>query len=73
MPQHPFHNGWMVGRDEALAAWPRTPEVIREQLAEYYGMISHMDEQIGRILQALKASGEYTTLPTTPGRVALAT
>ncbi len=58
MPQHPFHNGWMTGRDEALAAWPRTPEVIREQLAEYYGMISHMDAQISRILQVLEITGE---------------
>ncbi len=32
MPVHPFHNGWMTGRDEQLAAWPRRPEVIREQL-----------------------------------------
>ncbi len=57
MPQHPFHNGWMVGRDEALAGWPRTPEVIRSQLGEYYGMISHLDEQVGRVLAALEQSG----------------
>jgi len=57
MPQHPFHNGWMTGRDEKLAPWPRTESVISDQLAEYYGMITHMDEQIGRILDALEASG----------------
>ncbi|MFP6769833.1 MAG: sulfatase-like hydrolase/transferase [Planctomycetaceae bacterium] len=57
MPQHPFHNGWMVGRDEALAAWPRTPAVIRSQLGEYYGMISHLDEQVGRVLKVLEESG----------------
>jgi arylsulfatase A-like enzyme len=57
MPQHPFFNGWMTGRDETLAAWPRDPRVIREQLAEYYGMIEHMDAQIGRILGALERSG----------------
>ena len=57
MPQHPFHNGWMTGRDETLAAWPRTPEVISDQLAEYYGMISHLDEQIGRILDELEQQG----------------
>lgn len=56
-PQHPFFNGWMTGRDEALAAWPRTPEVVQQQLAEYYGMITHMDAQIGRILKALEATG----------------
>lgn len=53
MRLHPFHNGWMNGRDEKLAAWPRDPEVIRDQLAEYYGMISHLDEQVGRILECL--------------------
>ncbi len=58
MPQHPFHNGWMVGRDEKLAAWPRTESVISDQLAEYYGMITHMDAQIGRILETLRASGD---------------
>jgi len=57
MGLHPFHNGWMRGRDEQLAAWPRTAEVVSDQLAEYYGMISHLDEQVGRILAALEASG----------------
>ncbi|MEQ8853262.1 sulfatase-like hydrolase/transferase [Gimesia sp.] len=57
MPQHPFNNGWMTGRDEALAGWPRQPEVVREQLTEYYAMITHMDSQIGRILKILKAQG----------------
>ncbi len=57
MPQHPFDNGWMVGRDEYLAAWPRTEEVVRDQLAEYYGLITHLDAQVGRILAALEARG----------------
>ncbi len=57
MPQHPFHNGWMVGRDEKLAGWPRTKEVISDQLCEYYGLITHLDAQIGRILAALEATG----------------
>jgi arylsulfatase A-like enzyme len=45
------------GRDENLGAWPRTEAMIRDQLAEYYGLITHMDEQIGRILAALKQAG----------------
>ena len=57
MPQHPFHNGWMTGRDEALAPWPRTRDVISDQLCEYYGLITHMDEQIGRVMDALERSG----------------
>ncbi|HUV64368.1 MAG TPA: sulfatase-like hydrolase/transferase [Sedimentisphaerales bacterium] len=56
MPQHPFDNGHMTGRDESLAAWPRTEDVVRDQLAEYYGLVTHLDEHIGRVLKALKES-----------------
>lgn len=59
LPQFPFDNGHMTKcRDENLAAWPRTEPVILDQLAEYYGMITHMDGQIGRILKVLKDSGQ---------------
>jgi arylsulfatase A-like enzyme len=58
LPQHPFDNGMLVLRDENLAPWPRTEAVIRDQLAEYYGAITHMDGQIGRILEALKETGQ---------------
>ena len=58
MPQHPFDHGVLNVRDENLAAWPRTPEVIRDQLAEYYGLITHLDEQVGRILAALEENGQ---------------
>jgi arylsulfatase A-like enzyme len=59
LPQLPFDNGMMNGsRDENLGAWPRTEAMIRDQLAEYYGLITHLDEQIGRILGALKQSGQ---------------
>ncbi len=59
LPQLPFDNGMMQNlRDENLAAWPRTEKVVRDQLAEYYGLITHMDEQIGRILSALERSGQ---------------
>jgi len=58
-PQLGFDNGMMRGgRDENLAAWPRSEGVIRDQLAEYYGLITHMDEQIGRILAALRETGQ---------------
>jgi len=46
------------GRDENLGAWPRTETMIRDQLAEYYGLITHMDEQVGRILKALRQTGQ---------------
>ncbi len=60
MPQHPFDNGFVTsaGRDEGLAPWPRTKGVISDQLCEYYGLITHLDQQIGRIMNALKASGQ---------------
>ena len=44
-------------RDENLAATPRDPEEVRGHLADYYGMISHLDDGIGRILAHLERSG----------------
>jgi arylsulfatase A-like enzyme len=59
LPQLPFDNGMMNGgRDENLGAWPRTEAMIRDQLAEYYGLITHLDEQVGRILAALERTGQ---------------
>ncbi len=46
-------------RDEVLAPYPRTVEDTKEQLLEYYAMISHIDEEVGKVLQALKDSGHY--------------
>jgi arylsulfatase A-like enzyme len=60
MPQHSFDNGQMVIRDEALAPWPRSPEIARKELSDYYAIITHLDEQIGRVIQALKKSGQWT-------------
>jgi arylsulfatase A-like enzyme len=59
LPQHPFNNGEMTVRDEALAPWPRTPELVRQHLADYYAAIEFLDAQVGRILDALRASGQY--------------
>jgi arylsulfatase A-like enzyme len=59
LPQHPFNNGDLIGRDERLAPWPRTPEVVRQHLADYYAAITFLDAQVGRILDALKANGQY--------------
>lgn len=56
LPQHPFDTGQLVLRDENLLPWPRPPELLREQIAEYYGLISHMDQEIGRVLDALDGS-----------------
>ncbi len=59
LPQHPFNNGELTVRDEKLAAWPRTPQIVREHLADYYACITFLDAQLGRILTALKESGQY--------------
>jgi arylsulfatase A-like enzyme len=59
LPLHPFDNGWLTGRDERLAPWPRTPAEIKKHVTDYYGVITYLDEQIGRILEALRRSGEY--------------
>lgn len=58
LPRHPFNNGDMSGRDELLAPWPRTPEIIRQHLADYYASIEFLDAQIGRILDAVRENGQ---------------
>jgi arylsulfatase A-like enzyme len=57
LPQHPFNNGALTTRDEQLAPWPRTPEVVRQHLADYYAFITFLDAQIGRVLAALDETG----------------
>ncbi len=59
LPEHPFNNGEMTVRDEQLAPWPRTPAIVRQNLADYYANIAFLDDQIGRILDALQTSGQY--------------
>ena len=44
-------------RDEVLAPFPRTPEIVQQHIADYYGMITHMDAEMGRVLQTLAANG----------------
>jgi arylsulfatase A-like enzyme len=56
LPQHPWDNGDMAGRDERLLPWPRDPKLVREMLADYYRYVSYLDAQIGRVLDALAAS-----------------
>ena len=58
LPQHPFDNGEMAIRDEALLPWPRTEAAVRKELHEYYATITAMDFHMGRILAALKELGQ---------------
>ena len=53
MPVHPFDNGELDIRDEWLAGYPRTPEEVKANIVAYYAMITQLDEQIGRVLEAL--------------------
>jgi len=52
-PQLGFDQGDSTIRDEMLLSTLRDPQAVREELADYYGMISHMDHEIGRVLEAL--------------------
>lgn len=53
-----FSFGWADrGRDEAVASFPRTPDEIKQHIADYYAMISHIDFNIGKIMNALEARG----------------
>ncbi|MBI9018212.1 MAG: sulfatase-like hydrolase/transferase [Phycisphaerae bacterium] len=45
-------------RDEALAPFPRTPYAVKTHRQEYYAIITHMDQQVGRILDEIEASGK---------------
>ncbi len=60
LPEHPFGMGYDKYRlrDERLAPFPRTEEAIHVQLREYYAIITHLDTQIGRLLDALETSGQ---------------
>jgi arylsulfatase A-like enzyme len=61
LDQYPYKEEMGSGedlRDEKLAPFPRTPYAIKKHIQEYYASISHMDEQIGIILDALKKSGK---------------
>jgi arylsulfatase A-like enzyme len=59
MPRHPFDNGELTIRDEMLEAFPRRRQAIREHIADYYAMITHADEQLGRVVRTLKQTGQY--------------
>ena len=60
LPEYPYKDEIKCPhklRDEKLAPMPRTKHSIKVNRQEYYAIITHMDEQIGRILDGLKASG----------------
>lgn len=61
LPEYPFKDdiGNQPGlRDEALAPFPRTEYAVKVHRREYFALLSHMDEQIGIILDSLEATGK---------------
>lgn len=61
LSEYPFKDAIGCGpdlRDEKLGPFPRTEYAVKVHRREYYALISHLDEQIGRILQALESSGQ---------------
>jgi len=59
LPEHPFDNGELIIRDELLAPFPRTKAVVKKEMAAYYAMISNVDAQMNRVIESLKATGNY--------------
>jgi arylsulfatase A-like enzyme len=57
LPEHPFDNGELVIRDEMLASFPRTEEEILTHIRAYYAMITHLDDAVGKILDAIEKKG----------------
>jgi arylsulfatase A-like enzyme len=61
IPRHPHDVAMGCGpglRDEDLAPFPRTPRAVQVHRQEYYAIITHMDAQIGRMLDALEKNGQ---------------
>jgi arylsulfatase A-like enzyme len=61
LPEYPYKD--QIGcsaklRDENLAPFPRDVNAVKVHRQEYYAIITHMDVQLGRILDALEKSGK---------------
>lgn len=61
LPEYPYKEDIGSGkklRDEKLAPFPRTEYSVKVNRQEYYALITHMDAQIGLILDGLEKSGK---------------
>ena len=56
--EYPFDLPMKKVRDEVLAPFPRTHYNVQVNRAEYYAIITHLDVQIGRILDHLEKTGQ---------------
>lgn len=61
LAEYPHNEAMGAGRtlrDERLAPFPRTEHAVKVHRAEYYALVTHLDEHIGRVLAALDESGK---------------
>ncbi|HEY1173709.1 MAG TPA: sulfatase-like hydrolase/transferase [Verrucomicrobiae bacterium] len=61
LAEYPFKEAIGCGsdlRDEKLGPFPRTEFAVKTHRREYYALITHLDQQIGRILDELKKTGQ---------------
>ncbi|MBT5902043.1 MAG: sulfatase-like hydrolase/transferase [Opitutaceae bacterium] len=61
LPYYPYKEEMAAGeklRDESLAPFPRTEYAVQVHRREYYALVTHLDAQIGRVLDALEESGQ---------------
>lgn len=61
LPEYPQKEKIGAGtklRDEKLAPFPRDENAVKVNRQEYYAIVTHMDTQVGRILDALEKSGK---------------
>ena len=61
LPEYPYKDSIGNGpdlRDEALAPYPRTEYAVKKHIQEYYAIITHLDHQIGVILDSLESTGK---------------
>lgn len=57
--KHGFNFGQETERDEQLAPKPMNMEWYLNELKSYYAMISHLDAEIGKLIEALKQRDLY--------------
>ncbi|MEX0742229.1 MAG: sulfatase-like hydrolase/transferase, partial [Phycisphaeraceae bacterium] len=61
LPMYPHKDAIGCGatlRDEKLGPFPRGEHAVKVHRREYYALITHLDGQIGRVLDALEQSGQ---------------
>ncbi len=60
LPQYP-HADKICGlglRDEKLMPYPRTEFAVKVHRQEYFAIVTHMDDQVGRVMNALEKTGK---------------